>query len=84
MTDWPIERIAQTIEPNDAQRAALDELRGATAKALDVLRAACPADLPSTPTGRIEAMHQRLAAMLQAVRIVRPAMEKLYQSLRLD
>jgi hypothetical protein len=81
LTDWPIERIAQTIEPNDAQRAALDELRGATANALDVLKAACPADLPSTPTGRIEAMHQRLAAMLQAVRILRPAMEKLYQSL---
>jgi LTXXQ motif family protein len=81
LTDWPVERIAQTIEPNDAQRAALDELRGATAKALDVLQAACPTDLPSTPTGRIEAMHQRLAAMLQAVRIVRPAMEKLYQSL---
>jgi LTXXQ motif family protein len=81
LTDWPVERIAQTIEPNDVQRAALDELRGATAKALDVLQAACPTDLPSTPTGRIEAMHQRLAAMLQAVRIVRPAMEKLYQSL---
>jgi hypothetical protein len=81
LTDWPIERIAQTIEPNDPQRTALDELRGATAKALDVLKAACPTDLPSTPTGRIEAMHQRLAAMLQAVRIVRPAMEKLYQSL---
>jgi LTXXQ motif family protein len=81
LTDWPVERIAQTIEPNDAQRAGLDELRNATAKALDVLRAACPTDLPSTPTGRMEAMHQRLAAMLQAVRIVRPAMEKLYQSL---
>jgi LTXXQ motif family protein len=81
LTDWPTERIAQTIEPNDAQRATLDELKGATAKALDVLKAACPTDLPSTPTGRIEAMHQRLAAMLQGVRIVRPAMEKLYQSL---
>src|SRR5262249_19513074 len=78
---WPIERIAQTIEPNDARRADLDELKDATAKALDALKAACPTDLPSTPTGRIEAMHQRLAAMLQAVRIVRPAMEKLYQSL---
>src|SRR5262249_2339446 len=39
LTDWPIERIAQTIEPNDAQRAALDELKDATAKALDILKA---------------------------------------------
>jgi hypothetical protein len=81
LTDWPIERIAQTIEPNDAQRAALDELKTATAKALDVLKASCPSELPSTPTGRIEAMRQRLAAMLEAVRILLPPMEKLYQSL---
>src|SRR5215472_62039 len=60
LTDWPIERIAQTVEPNDAQRAVLDELKAATAQALDILKAACPAALPSTPTGRVEAMHQRL------------------------
>jgi len=81
LTDWPIERIAQTVEPNDAQRAALDELKAATAQALDILKAACPTALPSTPTGRIEAMHQRLDAMLQAVRTVRPVVEKFYQSL---
>jgi ABC-type transporter MlaC component len=81
LTDWPIERIAQTVEPNDAQRVALDELKAATAQALDVLKAACPTALPSTPTGRIEAMRQRLDAMLQAVRTVRPVVEKFYQSL---
>ena len=76
-----IERIAQTVEPNDAQRAALDELKDATAKALDILKAACPTALPSTPTGRIEAMRQRPEAMVQAVRTVRPALEKFYESL---
>src|SRR5499433_832511 len=81
LTDWPIERIAQTVEPNDAQRAVLDELKAATAQALDILKAACPTALPSTPTGRIDAMHQRLDAMLQAVRTVRPVIEKFYQSL---
>ena len=81
LTDWPIERIAQTVEPNDSQRAVLDELKAATAQALDLLKAACPTALPSTPTGRIEAMHQRLDAMLQAVRTVRPVVEKFYQSL---
>jgi LTXXQ motif family protein len=81
LTDWPIERISQTVEPNDEQRAILDELRGATAKALDQLKAACPTALPSTPTGRIEAMRQRLDAILAAVRTVRPALEKFYDSL---
>jgi hypothetical protein len=81
LTDWPIERIAQTVEPNDAQGAVLDELKDATAQALDTLKAACPTALPSTPTGRIAAMRQRLEAMLQAVRTVRPVVEKFYQSL---
>jgi uncharacterized protein YicC (UPF0701 family) len=81
LTDWPIEQIAQTVEPDDAQRALLDDVRAASAKAIDTLKAACPTDLPSTPTGRIEAMHTRLSAMLDAVRTVRPAFEKFYQSL---
>src|SRR5260370_42230293 len=81
LTDWPIERMAQTVEPNDAQRAILDELRDATATALDQLKAACPTALPSTPTGRIEAMRQRLEAMLAAVRTLRPVLEKVYDSL---
>lgn len=81
LTDWPIERIAQTVDPDDAQRAILDELRDATARALDILKSACPTALPSTPTGRIEAMRQRLDAMLAAVRTVRPVVEKFYQSL---
>src|SRR5712691_8940132 len=81
LTDWPIEQIAQTVEPDDAQRAALDELKNAIAQALDILKASCPTDLPSTPTGRIEAMRARLDGMLQAVRTIRPAMEKFYAAL---
>jgi hypothetical protein len=81
LTEWPIERIAQAVEPDDAQRGALDELKAAATNALDVLKAACPTELPSTPVGRLAAMHQRLDAMLQAVRIVRPVLETFYQSL---
>ena len=81
LTSWPIEQIAQAVEPTDAQRTALENLRTATAQALDVLKTACPNDLPSTPTGRIAAMQKRLAVMLLAVRTVRPAMEAFYQAL---
>jgi len=81
LTDWPIDQIAQTVEPDDTQRALLEDVRAAAARSIDLLKAACPTDLPSTPTGRIEAMHGRLVAMLDAVRTVRPPMEKFYQSL---
>ena len=68
LTDWPIERISQVVEPTDAQRAALDELKGSTTKAIEILRAACPNDLPSVPTGRLAAMESRLQIMLQPCR----------------
>jgi hypothetical protein len=81
LTDWPIEQIAKTVEPDQSQQTDLNDLKDATARALGVLQAACPNDLPSIPTGRLEAMRKRIEAMLQAVSIVRPTLEKFYNSL---
>jgi len=81
LTDWPIERIAQQVMPTDEQRSLLDQLKDATAKSVDLLKSNCPTDVPSTPTGRLEAMRQRIEPMLQAVQMVRPALEKFYDSL---
>jgi len=81
LTDWPIERISAVVEPTDAQRPALEELRASSAKAIDMLKSGCPKDLPSIPTGRLAAMESRLQVMLAAVQTVRPALERFYQSL---
>lgn len=81
LTDWPIGRIAETVQPTDAQRAELDALKDANANAIAVLKDACPKDLPSIPTGRLAAMESRLEVMLAAVKIVRPALDGFYQSL---
>ena len=81
LTDWPIERISEVVQPTDAQRPALDELKAASAKAIEMLQSACPQDLPSIPTGRLAAMESRLQVMLAAVQTVRPALERFYQSL---
>jgi len=81
LTDWPIERISAVVEPTDAQRPVLEELRAASAKAVDMLKSGCPKDLPSVPTGRLAAMESRLQVMLAAVQTVRPALERFYQSL---
>ena len=81
VTDWRINEIAQIVEPDEAQRAALEELKTAMAKAVDLLKAGCPTDLPSTPTGRIEAMRGRLSRMLEAVRTARAPLAKFYDLL---
>ena len=81
LTDWPIERITEIVQPTDAQRPLLDELKAASAKSIEMLQSACPKDLPSIPTGRLMAMETRLQVMLAAVQTVRPALDRFYQSL---
>jgi hypothetical protein len=81
LIDWPVEQITQAVEPSDRQRGLLDELKSATANAVEAMKSACPTDLPDTPTGRLAAMRARLEAMLQAVTQVRPALDRFYSSL---
>src|SRR6266550_1534827 len=42
LTDWPIERIAQTVQPSPSQQGALDAFRRNTSETFDALRADCP------------------------------------------
>jgi LTXXQ motif family protein len=81
LTSWPIDRISEIVQPTDAQRGALDDFRAASARSVDILKAGCPKDLPSTPVGRLAAMDSRLQVMLQAVETVRPALDGFYKSL---
>jgi hypothetical protein len=81
LTNWPMEQISKAVEPDAAQQVALSALKDATAKAMDALHAACPDELPSTPTGRLAAMHKRVAAMLLAITFVQPPLQNFYESL---
>ena len=65
---------------DDTQRAALDELEVTTAKALDLLEAACPTDLCSTPTGRMRPW-PRGSPPCYGGGLLQPQSEKFYQSL---
>lgn len=80
-TDFPIERITQQVDPDQNQQALLDDLKAGTAEAVRILQAACPSELPSTPTGRLAAIRARVETMLQAVQVVRPALDRFYRSL---
>jgi hypothetical protein len=75
------DRIEQTIQPNDEQRAKLATLRTALQRAFEYLDQACPADRPQTPTARLDAMEDRIWAGRQALLVVRAPLEQLYGSL---
>jgi hypothetical protein len=81
LTQVPIERIETVIRPTGAQKEALERLSDATNKAVGVLQAACPEDVPLTPIGRLEAMEKRLDAMLQAAKLLQPALDEFYATL---
>jgi LTXXQ motif family protein len=81
VTDLPIDRIAEAVQPSESQRAALDALREASTNAAASLKADCPTYQVLTPVGRTEAMEQRLAGTLTAVKTVEPALTKFYDLL---
>jgi ABC-type transporter MlaC component len=81
VTDFAIQKIAQQVGPDQRQQDLLDALKAASVEAVNIMQKACPGELPSTPTGRLAAMRTRVDAMLKAVEVVRPALDKFYQSL---
>jgi hypothetical protein len=77
----PIDQIQQVIQPDDAQRAALDELANASVKAAQTIRAACPTKISLTAPGRLASMQERIEAMIAAVGMVQPPLQKFYDLL---
>ncbi len=49
-----------------------------------MILATCPAHPPLTPPGRLDAVRDRLQAMLRAIDVVRPALQSFYASLSDD
>jgi LTXXQ motif family protein len=80
-TQLPLQRIEQSIQPNQQQQAALDDLKTASSSAANELQKSCPTETPGTPGDRLDAMTKRLDAMIQATKTVRPALNNFYASL---
>lgn len=79
--EWRIKQLEETIKPNDAQKAKLEDLKTASNKASEILRESCATSWPSTAPSRMEAMEKRIETMLQAIKTVRPAMDAFYATL---
>jgi hypothetical protein len=81
LAQWGIQRIEQSLSLNGTSLAKFNELKDASEKAVKFLQESCTKKEPVTPTGRVDAMEQRLEAMLEAVRTVKPALDDFYTSL---
>jgi LTXXQ motif family protein len=81
LAEWRVDRIDRLVRPTDAQQPKLEELRKASIRAAEVIAAACPTDIPQSPVARLELMEKRMNAMLEALKVVRPAFTEFYNTL---
>jgi hypothetical protein len=72
--------IEARLHLNDTQRAALQVVQDASAKAADMLKATRQPDDVVTPA-RLAALAKRLETVRQVVKLVRPALENFYATL---
>ena len=77
----PIDQIAQAIQPNEAQRAALDDLANALISAARMIRASCPTQTAFTAPDRLAVMQQRIEAMIKAESAMQQPLGKFYDLL---
>jgi hypothetical protein len=66
---------------SEERRAAFDDLANASVEAAQMIRAACPAKVALTPSGRLAAMQQRLEAMKSAIARITTPFETFYELL---
>jgi hypothetical protein len=69
-----IEQIDRTVQPTDAQRPALTDVKQAFAKAVDDLQAHCPAATSPSAVARLDAIEARLDATWRSVLSVQVAL----------
>ena len=81
VTAWPLEQIADAVQPNEDQKGLLENLRKASEQARGRFKDACPDAVPMTPPGRLQVMRPRLQATDEAVQTVKPALAAFYNSL---
>jgi predicted transcriptional regulator len=81
LTDLPMERIEQALQPSGEQRASFDDLKAASAKAEEIMKVSCSNEIPLTPLSRLDAVEKRVDAMIQAVQTLRAPLDTFYDSL---
>jgi hypothetical protein len=78
IASMPLDQFRDAIHPTEELVAALDDLGLAVTKATQDIKIACPAEMALTAPGRMAALQRRIEAMIAAVEIVQPPLEKFY------
>jgi hypothetical protein len=72
--DSTVDQIDKSVQPTDAQRPAVANVKVAIGKAIDDLQAHCPTTVPPTAVGRLDAIEARLDATWRSVLSIQVAL----------
>jgi len=81
LIEWHVGFIERLLKPTEAQRSSLNGLVVASADAKEAISSACPKETIETTTVQLAVMERRVAGLLNALKIIRPAYESFYSSL---
>jgi hypothetical protein len=79
--DLPINAIEQSVRPTPEQRGGLEMLRGLSGEMAGYLAASCPQATPPDPVARLDAVGNRVSAMLYAVMLFDQGLSGFYLQL---
>jgi hypothetical protein len=82
--DLPVQHIEEVVQPTAQQQSVFDDLKKETQNADDQLKLSCRTAVPNSPVARLDTIEARLSAMADAIKAVRPNLEKFYASLSDD
>lgn len=75
-TEWTVDEIDHSVQPDEAQRQALAGLKLTFASIANDLHAHCPNPVPATPLARLEAIEARLDASWRAALAMQVALRQ--------
>lgn len=73
--------VERLVRPTEAQKKELTELAAASAKTREAITAACPVETVRTSNEQLAVIEKRVAGLLEALKIYRPAYDKFYAAL---
>jgi hypothetical protein len=77
----PFDLVSRTVQANDQQRAALEQVRGTVNDAAETLSAACPKDVHAELGPRLDQLGRGLNAIAASLAALRPALATFYDTL---
>jgi LTXXQ motif family protein len=80
-TRVPSQRIQEIVKPTGPQESALEDLKQASAKAADELRASCPKQSAESLVARLDDVTSQLDGMVRAAKSLHPTLATFYASL---